>query len=50
MALSKQTSLYGQVGYVDNHGHMNTGLSVSNALYGVSGSTVGVTLGLRHLF
>jgi predicted porin len=49
-ALSKRTSLYGQVGYVMNHGRMNTGLSVNNALYEVAGSTVGVSLGIRHLF
>jgi predicted porin len=48
--LSKRTSLYGQVGYVNNHGLMNTGLSVNNALYEVPGSSVGVSLGMRHLF
>ncbi|WP_321845851.1 porin [Paraburkholderia bannensis] len=49
-ALSKRTSLYGQVGYVTNHGLMHTGLSINNALYEVTGSTVGVSLGIRHMF
>ncbi|WP_233868366.1 porin [Paraburkholderia adhaesiva] len=48
--LSKRTTLYGQLGYVNNHGAMNTGLSVSNALFGTSGSTVGAGLGMRHMF
>lgn len=48
--LSKRTTLYGQVGYVNNHGHMDTGLSINNALYEVAGSTVGVSLGMRHIF
>jgi len=48
--LSKRSAVYTQVGFVNNHGKMNTGLSVNNALYGVTGSTVGVTIGLRHTF
>jgi predicted porin len=48
--LSKRTTLYGQVGYVNNHGHMDTGLSINNALYEVAGSTMGASIGLRHMF
>ncbi|RQH08977.1 porin [Paraburkholderia dinghuensis] len=48
--LSKRTTLYGQIGYVNNRGAMDTGLSVSNALFAASGSTVGVGLGMRHMF
>ncbi|SDI55877.1 Outer membrane protein (porin) [Paraburkholderia steynii] len=48
--LSKRTTLYGQVGVVDNHGRMNTGLTVNGALFGVSGTTVGSNVGIRHLF
>jgi predicted porin len=48
--LSKRTTLYGQFGYVNNRGHMDTGLSINNALYEVAGSTVGASIGLRHLF
>ena len=49
-SLSKATLLYGQVGYVNNHGMMNTGLSTNGALYGVTGSTFGTAVGIRHLF
>ncbi|MCX5540069.1 porin [Paraburkholderia sp. CNPSo 3076] len=48
--LSKRTTLYGQVGFVRNHGAMDTGLSINGALYGVTGSTVGANVGIRHLF
>lgn len=48
--LSKSTTLYGQVGVVNNHGKMNTGLSLSGALFGVAGTTVGATVGIRHSF
>lgn len=48
--LSKRTTLYGQVGYVNNHGRMDTGLSINNALFEVSGSTVGASIGIRHMF
>jgi predicted porin len=48
--LSKRTALYSQVGIVSNHGAMDTGLSVSNALYGVKGVTVGADIGVRHIF
>ncbi|MGF6870938.1 porin [Paraburkholderia sp. MM5477-R1] len=48
--LSKATLLYGQVGYVNNHGKMNTGLSLHGALFGVQGSTVAADVGIRHVF
>jgi predicted porin len=48
--LSKRTTLYGQVGYVNNHGRMDTGLSINNALYGAKGSTTGVSVGVRQMF
>ncbi|MBN3785974.1 porin [Burkholderia sp. Ac-20353] len=49
-SLSKATLLYGQFGFVNNHGKMNTGLSTNGALYGASGSTFGTVVGIRHLF
>lgn len=50
--VSKATVLYAQVGVVNNHGAMNTGLSVSSLsqLYGVQGTTTGVDVGIRHTF
>ncbi|MCP3725905.1 porin [Paraburkholderia sp. CNPSo 3272] len=45
--LSKATTLYAQVGMVNNHGAMNTGLSVTGALYGVPGTSVGAVIGIR---
>lgn len=48
--MSKATALYAQVGVVDNHGRMNTGLSVNGALFGAQGSTTGVDIGIRHTF
>jgi predicted porin len=50
--LSKATSLYAQVGVVNNDGAMNTGLSVApfSALHGVSGTTTGVGVGIEHTF
>ncbi|MBW9107433.1 porin [Paraburkholderia phenoliruptrix] len=48
--LSKATLLYSQAGYVNNHGKMNTGLSANGALYGVTGSTFGAAVGIRHIF
>jgi predicted porin len=48
--LSKRTTLYAQVASVNNHGAMNTGLSVNGALYGTHGTTVGATVGIRHSF
>ncbi|WP_081075808.1 porin [Burkholderia cepacia] len=49
-SLSKATLIYGQLGFVNNHGRMNTGLSTNGALDGVSGSTFGTVVGIRHLF
>ena len=48
--VSKRTALYAQVATVNNHGAMNTGLSVNGALYSPQGTTVGATLGIRHAF
>jgi predicted porin len=48
--LSKRTTLYAQIASVDNHGSMNTGLSVNGALFGTRGTTVGATVGIRHSF
>jgi predicted porin len=50
--LSKNTALYAQVAVVNNHGAMDTGLSVSSLsqLYGVQGTTTGVDIGMRHTF
>ncbi|CAB3788512.1 Outer membrane porin protein 32 [Paraburkholderia caffeinitolerans] len=50
--LSKRTTLYGQFAVVNNHGAMNTGFSVSmpQILTGVSGTTFGANLGIRHVF
>jgi predicted porin len=49
-SLSKRTALYAQVGLVNNHGTMDTGLTVSDALNGVEGTTVGADIGIRHTF
>ncbi|NPT46294.1 porin [Paraburkholderia sp. 1N] len=49
-ALSRSTSLYGQIGIVNNHGKMNTGLSINGATQEVAGTTVGAVVGIRHLF
>lgn len=48
--LSRTTSLYGQIGVVNNHGRMDTGLSIDGALYGTAGTTVGTVVGIRHVF
>ncbi|MBZ5794653.1 porin [Burkholderia contaminans] len=48
--LSHRTTLYAQVGIVNNHGTMNTGLSIDNALTGGPGTTVGANIGIRHTF
>ncbi|MEM5327743.1 porin [Paraburkholderia sp. JHI2823] len=50
--LSRRTALYLQVGVVSNHGNMRTGLAVSDLslLRGVSGTTVGGNVGIRHTF
>lgn len=49
-SLSKATALFGQVAVVNNHGKMNTGLAINNALFGVSGTTYGATVGIDHVF
>jgi predicted porin len=49
-SLSKATSLYGQLGFVNNHGKLNTGLSTNGALYAPAGSTIATTIGIRHRF
>ncbi|WP_175855306.1 porin [Burkholderia anthina] len=50
-SLSKRTGLYAQVGVVNNHGAMNTGLGISgNALFGLPGTTVGINAGIHHVF
>ncbi|PVX85657.1 putative porin [Paraburkholderia unamae] len=49
-SVSPRTALYAQVGVVDNHGAMDTGLSLNNALYGVQGTTIGTSVGIRHSF
>lgn len=48
--LSKRTTLYAQVGVVNNHGAMDTGLSMIGALYEVTGTSVGTVIGIRHTF
>lgn len=48
--LSKSTSAYAQIGVVNNHGKMNTGLSINGATQGVAGTTVGAVVGIRHFF
>lgn len=49
-SLSKRTSLYAQVALVNNHGKMDTGLSINDALHEGPGSTTGVNMGIRHAF
>ncbi|MGF6899820.1 porin [Paraburkholderia sp. GAS348] len=49
-SLSKRTTLYSQVAYVNNHGGMNTGLAINGALFGVPGSQFAADLGIRHSF
>jgi predicted porin len=48
--LSRRTTLFGQVAVVNNHGAMNTGLSVNDALFSPAGTTTGVNIGIRHVF
>ncbi|MFL9943819.1 porin [Paraburkholderia graminis] len=51
-ALSKQTLIYTQVGYVNNEGIMNTGLAVdaSSSFASAKGGTIAVDVGIRHNF
>ncbi|NMM04098.1 porin [Paraburkholderia sp. RP-4-7] len=50
--LSKRTSLYAQFGAVNNHGAMNTGLSLTthSILNEVPGTTYGANVGIRQTF
>jgi predicted porin len=48
--ISKRTSVYAQAGIVDNHGSMDTGLSINSALNGVQGKTIGADIGIQHTF
>jgi predicted porin len=48
--LSKRTALYAQIGAVNNHGAMNTGISLNGATFGPQGTTIGAVLGIRHTF
>jgi predicted porin len=50
--VSARTSLYAQIGIVNNHGAMRTGLSVTDVslLRGVAGTSVGGDIGIRHNF
>ncbi|MFX1767072.1 porin [Paraburkholderia sp. A1RI-2L] len=54
--LSKRTGLYAQVGVVNNKGSQNLGLEIGNggntpsSLYAPAGTTVGVDIGIHHVF
>ncbi|ABE36197.1 gram-negative porin family protein [Paraburkholderia xenovorans LB400] len=50
--LSKRTTLYGQVGLVHNDADMNTTLAVNapTSFAPPQGTTVGVNVGIRHMF
>ncbi|WP_431207899.1 porin [Burkholderia cepacia] len=49
--LSRRTSLYTQLGFVNNHGAMNTGLASNTAAFFLpAGDTFGVSIGIRHSF
>lgn len=48
--LSRATTLYAQVAVVNNHGTMDTGLSVTDSLNAPTGTTTGVSIGMRHIF
>jgi predicted porin len=51
--LSKTTTLYSQVGVVNNHGTANLGLEIGDApttLYAPAGTTVGAVVGVHHVF
>ena len=51
--MSKATSLYAQVGIVNNHGKANLGLTPAvglTSLYAPTGTTTGVTIGIMHMF
>lgn len=48
--LSKSTTLYAEIALVNNHGAMDTGLSINGALYGTTGTTFGTAVGIQHVF
>jgi predicted porin len=48
--LSRRTTLYAQVGMVNNHGAMNTGLDTSDLLFGNPGTTYGMNIGITQSF
>ncbi|VWC16670.1 porin [Burkholderia lata] len=48
--ISRRTSLYAQVGFVNNHGAMNTGLAINGAVFLPAGNTFGADIGIRHSF
>jgi predicted porin len=47
--LSRTTTVYAQAGLVNNGGTMDTGLSIDTPL-GATGTTLGVDVGIRHVF
>jgi predicted porin len=51
-SVSKRTAVYAQFGVVNNHGKMNTGLSVTNpAVFNEGpGTTIGANVGFRQTF
>lgn len=49
-SLSRETSLYAQLGVVNNHGREAQGLSIDGALEGLPGTTVGADVGILHRF
>jgi predicted porin len=49
-SLSKRTLLYTHIGYVNNSGKMDTGLSNDGPLYLPSGGTFGANVGITHSF
>jgi predicted porin len=49
-SLSRRTSLYAQVGIVNNHGREAQGMSIDGALEGLPGTTVGTDVGIVHRF
>ena len=51
--LSKRTGVYAQVGFVNNHGKANLGLSPgagATSLFAPVGTTTGATVGIMHMF
>lgn len=48
--LSRRTTVYAEFALVNNHGAMDTGLTVNGALYEVAGTSTGVGIGIQHEF